>query len=46
MLTEYMEARFPYAYNMKFIAERFGAIPRGKTYGSDALQQALPSIQE
>jgi ATP-dependent Lhr-like helicase len=38
-LTDYMESRFPYAYNMKFIAERFGAIPRGKTYGSDALQR-------
>lgn len=35
-LTEYMEARFPYAYNMKFIAERFGAIPRGKSYGAEA----------
>jgi ATP-dependent Lhr-like helicase len=36
-LSEYMEARFPYAYNMKFIAERFGAILRGKSYGADAL---------
>jgi ATP-dependent Lhr-like helicase len=35
-LTEYMLARFPYAYNMKFIAERFGAIPRGKSYGAEA----------
>jgi ATP-dependent Lhr-like helicase len=38
-LTEYMEARFPYAYNMKFIAERFGAIPRGKTYGAEGLSR-------
>ncbi|MCX6649556.1 MAG: DEAD/DEAH box helicase, partial [Candidatus Bathyarchaeota archaeon] len=38
-LTEYMEARFPYAYNMKFIAERFGAIPRGKSYGAEALHR-------
>ncbi len=38
-LTEYMESRFPYAYNMKFIAERFGAISRGKTYSADALQR-------
>ncbi len=38
-LTEYMEARFPYAYNMKFIAERFGAIPRGKSYGPAALDR-------
>ncbi len=38
-LTEYMEARFPYAYNMKFIAERFGAIPRGKTYSPETLHK-------
>ena len=38
-LTEYMEARFPYAYNMKFIAERFGAVPRGKTMGSSDLNR-------
>jgi ATP-dependent Lhr-like helicase len=38
-LTEYMESRFPYAYNMKFIAERFGAIPRGKTMGSSELNR-------
>ena len=34
-----MEARFPYAYNMKFIAERFGAIPRGKTYSPETLHK-------
>ena len=38
-LTEYMESRFPYAYNMKFIAERFGAVPRGKTMGSSDLNR-------
>jgi len=38
-LAEYMEARFPYAYNMKFIAERFGAIPRGKTMNADSLHR-------
>ncbi len=38
-LTEYMEARFPYAYNMKFIAERFGAISRGKSYGAESLNR-------
>jgi ATP-dependent Lhr-like helicase len=30
---EYLEAKFPYAYKMKFVAERFGALPRGKTMG-------------
>ncbi|MGD0804777.1 MAG: DEAD/DEAH box helicase [Candidatus Bathyarchaeia archaeon] len=38
-LNEYLESRFPYAYNMKFIAERFGAIPRGKTMGTEALHR-------
>ncbi len=28
---EYVEARFPFSYKMKFVAERFGAMPRGKT---------------
>ncbi len=28
---DYLEARFPFAYKMKFVAERFGALPRGKT---------------
>ncbi|MDH5733655.1 MAG: DEAD/DEAH box helicase, partial [Candidatus Bathyarchaeota archaeon] len=30
-LNEYIEARFPFSYKMKFVAERFGALPRGKT---------------
>ena len=29
--NDYLEARFPFAYKMKFVAERFGALPRGKT---------------
>jgi ATP-dependent Lhr-like helicase len=27
--SEYAQRRFPFAYNMKFIAQRFGVIPRG-----------------
>jgi ATP-dependent Lhr-like helicase len=27
----YVRAKFPFAYRMKFVAERFGALPRGKT---------------
>jgi ATP-dependent Lhr-like helicase len=27
----YVKAKFPFAYKMKFVAERFGALPRGKT---------------
>lgn len=39
---EYLEAKFPYAYKMKFVAERFGALPRGKTMGLKRLSQ-LPA---
>jgi ATP-dependent Lhr-like helicase len=37
-LEEFMEARFPFGYKMKFIAERFGVIPRGKTLSSQSLE--------
>jgi len=37
-LREYMDARFPFGYKMKFIAERFGVIPRGKTLNSSSLE--------
>lgn len=33
----YTRRRFPFAYNMKFIAERFGAIPRGLFLGERSL---------
>jgi len=38
---EYLEAKFPFSYKMKFIAERFGALPRGKTMGPER-QGQLP----
>ncbi len=38
-LWEYLDARFPFGYKMKSIAERFGVIPRGKTLGSKALEE-------
>ena len=38
-LTEFMDARFPFGYKMKFIAERFGVIPKGKTMGADELEK-------
>ena len=28
---DYLRSRFPFSYKMKFIAERFGALPRGRT---------------
>ncbi|MBX5321505.1 MAG: DEAD/DEAH box helicase [Candidatus Bathyarchaeota archaeon] len=40
---EYLEAKFPYAYKMKFVAERFGALPRGKTMGPER-QSRLPAM--
>ncbi len=29
--NRYLDAKFPFGYKMKFVAERFGALPRGKT---------------
>ena len=36
---DYLTARFPFAYKMKFVAERFGALRRGKTMGGERLSQ-------
>ncbi|MEM3700747.1 MAG: DEAD/DEAH box helicase [Candidatus Bathyarchaeia archaeon] len=38
---DYLEARFPFAYKMKFVAERFGALPRRKTMGPKRQSQLL-----
>ncbi|MEM1540690.1 MAG: hypothetical protein QXJ07_04835, partial [Candidatus Bathyarchaeia archaeon] len=43
VFRDYLEAKFPYAYKMKFVAERFGALPRGKTMGPKR-QSQLPAI--
>lgn len=32
---EYLEAKFPFAYKMRFVAQRFGALSRGKTMGPE-----------
>jgi ATP-dependent Lhr-like helicase len=29
--NRYLDAKFPFGYKMKFVAERFGVLPRGKT---------------
>ena len=42
LFQEYLEAKFPFSYKMKFVAERFGALPRGKTTSYERLSQ-LPS---
>jgi len=36
---DYLKARFPFSYKMKFVAERFGALPRGKTMGPERLAE-------
>ncbi len=40
--SEYLKARFPFGYRMKFVAERFGALPRGKTMSYEKMAE-LPS---
>ena len=40
--NNYIEARFPFSYKMKFVAERFGALPRGKTMSPERMAE-LPS---
>jgi len=41
----YLRSRFPFSYKMKFVAERFGALPRGKTMGPERLGR-LPGLFE
>ncbi|RLI41498.1 helicase [Candidatus Bathyarchaeota archaeon] len=43
---DYLEARFPFSYKMKFVAERFGALPRGRTMGPKRLQQLTEQFKE
>jgi ATP-dependent Lhr-like helicase len=38
---EYLEGKFPFSNRMKFVAERFGALPRGKTMGPERME-SLP----
>jgi len=37
--SNYLDSRFPFSYKMKFVAERFGALPRGKTMGPERQSQ-------
>ena len=39
---EYLNSKFPFSYKMKFVADRFGALPRGKTMSYERLAE-LPS---
>lgn len=45
-LREFMDARFPFGYKMKFIAERFGVILRGKTLNSKSLENIYIRFRE
>jgi len=36
---DYLKAHFPFGYKMKFVAERFGALPRGKTMGPERQEE-------
>jgi ATP-dependent Lhr-like helicase len=40
---DYLRAKFPFSGRMKFVAERFGALPRGKTMGPERLE-SLPKM--
>jgi len=44
--NDYLEARFPFSYKMKFVAERFGALPRGKTMGPERQSQLPTKFKE
>jgi ATP-dependent Lhr-like helicase len=37
--SEYLESRFPFPERMKHVAERFGALPRGRLAGPELLSQ-------
>jgi ATP-dependent Lhr-like helicase len=36
---DYLKAHFPFGYKMKFVAERFGALPRGKAMGPERQEE-------
>jgi ATP-dependent Lhr-like helicase len=43
---DYLEARFPFSYKMKFVAERFGALPRGRAMGPERQGQLPGQFRE
>ncbi|MBX5329284.1 MAG: DEAD/DEAH box helicase [Candidatus Bathyarchaeota archaeon] len=44
--SDYLEVRFPFSYKMKFVAERFGALPRGKTMGPEQQGQLVGQFKD
>ncbi len=43
--ARYVKAKFPFAYKMKFVAERFGALPRGKTMSYERMAKLRASFE-
>jgi len=43
---DYLKAHFPFGYKMKFVAERFGALPRGKTMGPERQEELARRFAE
>jgi ATP-dependent helicase Lhr and Lhr-like helicase len=42
---KYVNAKFPFAAKMKFIAERFGVLPRGKTMSYERMSKLKPQFE-
>lgn len=42
---KYVKAKFPFAYKMKFVAERFGALPRGKTMSYERMAKLKAAFE-
>jgi ATP-dependent Lhr-like helicase len=42
---KYLKAKFPFAYKMKFVAERFGVMPRGKTMSPERQTRLRASFE-
>ncbi len=46
LFQEYVDRRFPYAYYLKFVAERFGVLPRGKATGEGELARIAEHFRD
>jgi ATP-dependent Lhr-like helicase len=44
--NDYLESKFPFSYKMKFVGERFGALPRGKTMGPERQSRLLAAFKD
>jgi ATP-dependent Lhr-like helicase len=43
---KYVDAKFPFAAKMKFVAERFGVLPRGKTMSYERMSQLKAQFED